>query len=73
MTLHGQRTTKDVCDDTDVLPIIAHNLRACTGNIPPAIQACLTGVMFQKHRVIDVNEAVKKHEKIVTSIVESTH
>ena len=67
----GNSPIKVVCDDTDVLLILAHHLHTGTNNMPATVKLMMESCS-RNRAVIDVNEVVKKHHKLMPNIL-ATH
>ncbi len=64
----GYSPIKVVSDDTDVLVILAHHLYAGTNDMPPNIKLIMESCS-RNRAVIDVNEVVITHAKIMPNLM----
>ena len=64
----GHSPIKVVCDDTDVLLILAHHLHANTNNMSHTVKLFMESCS-KNRAIIDVNEVVKKHSKIMPNLL----
>ena len=64
----GHTPIKVVCDDTDVLVILAHHLHARTSSLPSTVKVLMESC-GRSPVVIDVNQVVQKHHKIMPNLL----
>lgn len=64
----GYSPIKVASDDTDVLVILAHHLYTGTNDMPPSVKLIMEPCSINR-AVIDVNEVVKAHAKIMSNLM----